>query len=464
MLGRDLGGVDDVLFRDDQDVGGRDRADVPEGVDEIGGQHAVEGESPATIEQKRQALHGADPSGTRPAPEPGSRLPTGGRSRQATSLASRRPRTVSTLRPSALSTRPESASSSARAADSTPSRVRTASSRASSRRWSGSRRSSPATALRLAAIARCNAPGRRCSRTCGRRGGCGPHSRRRGSRPGASSSGCAGTRGRAATSWRSRTRRARRPRGRRRRARSASPGRRRRDGGSGRARAACPARPGARRRSRGAARARGRARPRRLASQSESLSSRRPVDEVHAVRGEADLADGGDRAGERLGPCRRPSDGKHVGGERLHPERDAVHPCGGVGAQQLDGVTSSGLHSTVTSAPSRRSMAPSSRQSSSEGMCEGVPPPKKTVAAAPRPPAYGVLELGQAGVDVARDELLQPGPGGKGAVVAATGAEGHVHVDAESTAGAATGLSHEGRRGPPVSSAGSRGSGRASRP
>ena len=72
-----------------------------------------------------------------------------------------------------------------------------------------------------------------CSKSAGRRGGCGQHIRCRGIRLGASSSGCGGTRARAATSWRSRTRPVRRLRAPRRPSRNVAPVRRRRGGARG---------------------------------------------------------------------------------------------------------------------------------------------------------------------------------------------------------------------------------------
>ena len=48
-------------------------------------------------------------------------------------------------------------------------------------------------------------------------------------------------------------------------------------------------------------------------------------------------------------------------------------------------VTSSGLHSTVTSAPGARGMASSTETNRSAGSRDGVPPPKKTDVAAAMP-------------------------------------------------------------------------------
>jgi hypothetical protein len=46
VLGSYARGVDDVLARDDEDVCGRDWADVPEGVDEVAGEHFLRGKLP----------------------------------------------------------------------------------------------------------------------------------------------------------------------------------------------------------------------------------------------------------------------------------------------------------------------------------------------------------------------------------------------------------------------------------
>ncbi len=52
-----------------------------------------------------------------------------------------------------------------------------------------------------------------------------------------------------------------------------------------------------------------------------------------------------------------------------------------------DSVTSSGLHSTVTSAPGARGIARSTAASPSAGTSDGVPPPTKTLVAGAIPPS-----------------------------------------------------------------------------
>ena len=127
--------------------------------------------------------------------------------------------------------------------------------------------SSASSVSPAASVGRPARDARRCSaRACagstiaGRRGGSARRSRTRGSRAGASTGGCAGTRGRGAPSSTPRSWRGRRRSAGRRRARTRRPGRRRRDGGPGRRRAACRPRRSARRPTRAAGRARATAR------------------------------------------------------------------------------------------------------------------------------------------------------------------------------------------------------------
>ena len=223
----------------------------------------------------------------------------------------------------------------------TPCRVRRASMAASSPR------SGPAQDLvagfgdgALARRGRCS--GRGCGRsTSGARPGCGRgrRSRSRGTRPGPSRGGCGGTPGPAGPSWRSRTRGGRRPTGRRRPPGTCRPGRRRR----GRATSPASIRrasgvPGLDGEGVGAdvGRVEGQGRLEGRPPVRRRLP-RRAVDEVDVEVVEAGRPGGRHGPFDAGGVVGAAEGGQHVGGHRLHPERQAVHAAGPVGGQELGG-------------------------------------------------------------------------------------------------------------------------------
>jgi hypothetical protein len=80
------------------------------------------------------------------------------------------------------------------------------------------------------------------------------------------------------------------------------------------------------------------------------------------------------------GSCVRPSDASTCGTIDCTPKLNRFTPPRRY-ARRRAGVTVSGLHSTVTSAPGDRSMWSSTLISASAGTSDGVPPPKNTLVA-----------------------------------------------------------------------------------
>jgi hypothetical protein len=90
-------------------------------------------------------------------------------------------------------------------------------------------------------------------------------------------------------------------------------------------------------------------------------------------------------------------------------------------------VTSSGLHSTVTSAPGANGMVVSTAANSSAGTRVGVPPPTNTLVTG----SSAARRCRRAMRRDSRDQMVTVGPRGERAVVAAMPTERDVDVDAE---------------------------------
>ena len=145
---------------------------------------------------------------------------------------------------------------------------------------------------------------------------------------------------------------------------------------------------------------------------------------------EAGLADQRDRARHRVRVVLRPSAASTCGAIDCTPSEIRVTPPARYAASSA-GVTVSGLHSTVTSAPSARGIASRTATSSSAGSSDGVPPPKKTEVAAPRPSATAPPISRRQRGGVVGHQVVAVGPRRERAVVAAARAERDVDVDAE---------------------------------
>ena len=121
-----------------------------------------------------------------------------------------------------------------------------------------------------------------------------------------------------------------------------------------------------------------------------------------------------------------------MGHHGLHTERHAGHP----GARQRGealGRASSGLHSTVTSAPGARGDGVEDRRPAARrARRDGVPPPKNTLVAAGSPSSRAARRsLGDARLGVRRHQVVTVGPCREGAVVATRRAERDVDVEPE---------------------------------
>ena len=151
-----------------------------------------------------------------------------------------------------------------------------------------------------------------------------------------------------------------------------------------------------------------------------------------------------------------------VRGERLHPEREAVHPSGCVGSEQLGGDVL-GIALDGHLGPVASIDLPEHPGELVRFEPRGRAAPEEDGGSLPEPHGVGTFELFQATVDIGRGKMVDARPGGKGAIVAAARAERHMHVYAEPWSHVGP-LTHEGRRAPPGALRGSQGSGRAWRP